>query len=236
MDLYIKKRTLHILLTVLLLLAASVTVVAAQQQQHLKQSAQTASSSAQTGGYPVPPLYGCLQVGEGTNKSCSSKLLDINLKVTLDGENAEGKTVFYNQALNAVLTATNVADLPVKIKALTVIGKALNAKYTVDFTPAKQNFTVNPKQSVTLSGATHTFNNPDPGGPWEITSTIVTDDGQKVTDVQAVNVNVNTSCLALLRTKFTPQQLATLKTTCKTSTSAPECGEYCQLVAKGTCK
>jgi hypothetical protein len=226
MDIYVKKRTLHIFFVVLLLLAASVTIVAAQQQQKLKQSAQTSSSSAQL-GYKEPPLYGCLQVGEGTNKGCASKLLKADLKVTLRGENAEGRTVFYNESLTAVLTVTNVGDLPIILKTLAVTGHPLNAKYKVDFQPQKQNITINPKQQVVLTDAVHKFNSPDPGGQWKITGTAVDQNGQTVTDVASVNVNVDTTCLALLRVQFTPAQVAQYTKTCKADKTAAGCNEFC---------
>ncbi len=228
MDIYIKKRTVHIFLFVLLLLAVSVTVVAAEQQQQFKQSAQTTNTTAPQ-GYSQPPLYGCLQVGEGTNKGCASKLLISDLKVTLDGQNAEGKTVFYTQTLNAVLKVTNVGDLPIKLQSIAVAGQPLNANYKAVFTPTKQNITLNPKSATTLSGTMHTFNSPDPGGPWKITDNLYDDNGHLVADTASVNVNVNTTCKALNRIKLNQAELNALKAECKTKTSAPECAEYCDM-------
>lgn len=226
MNIYIRKRTVHLVLVLLLLLAASVTVVAAQQQQRIKQQA------ADKTGYLEPPMFGCLQIGEGTNKSCSSKLLKTELHVFLRGIKADGKKVYYNDTLTAELKVTNVGDLPVKINKLIVSGHPLNAKYKVDFQPAKSNFTINPGQTEMLTGAAHKFNNPDPGGPWDIVSLMVDDNGQSVTDVQKVNVVVDTTCTALRAEDYPKATKDRLAQICEKARTTNGCDDFCTLFSK----
>jgi hypothetical protein len=216
----VKKRTAHLVLLVLLFLAALVTIASAQYQQRVKQSA---------AGYPEPPMYGCLQMGAGTSKSCASKLLNTNLHVALKGITATVRKVYYNQTLFATLTISNPGDEPLNIKKLGVSGRPVNSKYKVDFQPSKDNFTINPGETTTLKDARHTFNNPDPGGPWEIVSQMIDDNGQAVTDVQKVDLSVDTTCKALLRVPFTDQQIADMTKTCAANKSAAGCGDFCSI-------
>ncbi len=220
MHIRVKKRTAHLLLIVLLLLAASVTIAAAQQQQKVKQS-------AAANAYPEPPMYGCLQMGAGTSKSCASKLLNGQLHVAIKGITAEIHKVFYNQTLLATLSISNPGDEPLVIKRLGVSGHPLHGKYSVGFQPAMQNLTLNPGQSVTLKDAQHTFNNPDPGGPWEIVSEMVMDNGQIVSDVTKVDLEVDTTCKALLRVPFTDQEIATMTQKCNANKNDVGCADFC---------
>jgi hypothetical protein len=224
MTIRIKKRVVHLVLIVLLLLAASVTIVTAQQQQKLKQSAQTRQ------GYPEPPMYGCLQMGAGTSKSCASKLLNAQLKVAIKGIKTTVRKVYYNQTLLATLTISNPGDQPITIKRLGVSGQPMKvAKYAVDFQPSKNNFTLNPGQSMTLKDTAHTFNNPDPGGPWEIVSEMIMDNGVSVKDVAKVDLTVDTTCKALLRIPFTDQEIADMSKKCAANKNDTGCSDFCQI-------
>ncbi len=228
--------TLFILIPVLILTLAAVT-----QPQRIMQFAQTASQSATQNAThnlanpPPPPLYGCLQVGEGTNKSCASLQVKQEMHLTLHDRPLEGQTIWYGDIVSGTIKYTNIGDVPINIASVALMGETADGTYKVNFSSGKSGGVLNPGQSIDIPASSHRFGHPDPGGAWKLTAKLTDANGASVEDIENVKVNVNTTCTVLRIKDLTDTDKNNLRKHCANHPNTKLCKsqQYCLVVGNG---
>lgn len=226
-----RKNTKQLFLSFVLVPTFILTLAVLTQPQHIRQFAQSLSST------PPPPTYGCLQVGEGTNKNCASLQVKAEFSLTLHGRPLANKTIWYGDTVTGQMKYTNIGDVPINIQKASLTGGPIDSKYRVDFKPAQQAVTLNPGQTITLPTASHRFGHPDPEGTWKITAKLTDSNGQSVEDIQTVKVAVNTTCTVLRIKDLTSRDTRNLTEHCAKYPYTKLCRsqQYCEVVGDGKC-
>lgn len=202
-------------------------VLVIQNPQALKQFAQTT--------YTVPPMFGCLTMGESNKNNCASMVATSEHKLTLRGKILKEGTIYYGDILVATVTYKNAGDKPMKIRSIGMAARTNNGKYRIDFDKKHPPTTIQPGQSITLTATSHKFNNPDPGGKWEAFTTLTDDHGQRVDDGnQITRFRLDTTCTALRRQELTANELTSLTNSCRGKTTGL-CNQVCVVSGGENC-
>jgi hypothetical protein len=187
-----------------------------------------------------PPLFGCLQVGEGNASTCASKLgRAISQALTLHGKPVEKKTVYYGDTVTGSLEFINVGDLPINISYIGLVGQSQQEKnYFVDFLPATQQTAIAPGQSVKMNDAKYKFNSPDPNGEWFVTSDVEDSAGNKAqSEDKKTTFTVNATCTALRAKELTDKDKSNLEALCSKNPKSKLCSsrQYCEIFKGENC-
>lgn len=205
------------------------TLAALSQPQRLVQFAQET--------FTEPPLFGCLQVGEGSKSTCASKL-GITTAFTLnlhDRPIEQQTTVYYGDRLNGSVKFTNVGDLPIMLNNIGLGAQTPDKKTSRDFRPLKGQTTLQPKQEVTLPNASYLFKSPDPNKEWTVGTKIKTSGGEIPTADSKKKITVNATCTALRIKELTTKDKTNIRNFCGRNPKSKLCTskQYCEIF-KGT--
>lgn len=213
--------SLFLLVPILLLILAAIS-----QPQRIKQYAQDT--------FNEPPLYGCLQVGEGNKSTCASKLgVTTAYSLTLHGRPLEKQTtVYYGDRLKGSVNFTNVGDLPIALKSVGLRVETSDKKISHDLVPLQEKRNLQPRETVTVNSASYKFVMPDPSKDWIAGSKIIVASGEEIptADVKQ-KIAVNASCTALRILELTDKDKKNLQTLCSKNPGNKLCSskQYCEI-------
>lgn len=216
---------------VLILIAIPLTVLATQFPQTIRSSAQTILAS--------PPIFFCLATGESNKDLCASSSLKAETALQLNGhEFNRNKIVYYNDTLTGSATYTNTGDVPVTIKKVTLVAETKRSGNRLEFNPNRQNVTVQPGKTVTVSETSRMFASPNTGGTWNIFSSVSMANGQNYDNSDKTIINVSTACTGLRAVPLTDTDLGNLKSLCSKTPTSKLCTsrQYCELTGGDDCK
>lgn len=183
----------------------------------------------------APPMFGCLQVGEGTNVTCGSLMGQMLLSTPFmlhDRPLEINQTVYYGDTLTGGFTFRNVGDLPIHIAAIGLVANAKNETYGIVMKPVSGEKTLTAKQSISVAKASYTFEIPDRSGEWKASTTMINSDGQSQTAESGSKVfRVDATCTALRVKPLTAKDKSNIKTLCKQHPDNKLCTsrQYCEI-------
>lgn len=215
----------------ILLLALPFTVLLTQSSQDIRSSAQALLST--------PPMFFCIATGESNKELCASSSLEAETSLSINGyELNRDKIVYYNDTISGQAVYTNTGDVPVTIKKIALAAKSEKTKKRVEFNPSRQNVTVQPGKTVTVSGTSRMFTSPDTSGVWEVFSTVTLESGQQFDNRKKEIINVSSACTGLRAIPLSDSDLASLKAYCSQNTQSKLCSsrQYCELTGGENCK
>lgn len=223
-----KKR---IVFSLILLPVIVLTVFTLLQPQRTQQFAQQI--------FTGPPLFGCLQVGEGRTQTCGTRLgKQIGQSFSLHGRPLNGQPVYYGDRLYGSLEYTNVGDLPINIENLTLYAESGITNKIVTFVPGSGRITLNPGESFQTEEASYRFNWGDPRGAWSIGGVLKDTNGQSAeVDDKKENIIVNATCTALRIQELTEKDKSNLKSHCSGNPNSKLCSskQYCEIFNGKNC-
>jgi hypothetical protein len=215
----------------LILIAIPFTVLATQFPQTIRSSAQTVFSS--------PPVFFCLAMGESNKELCASSTLQAETTLQLNNYSFnDDKIVYYNDTLSGEASYTNTGDGPVTIKKIALVAESKKGNKRVEFNPNRQNVTVQPGKTVTVTTASRMFESPDPSGVWEVFSSVTLANGQTYDNPKKTIINVSAACTGLRAIPLDSADTIALKEHCATYATSKLCTsrQYCELTGGENCK
>lgn len=223
--------TKQLLALYLLVPALILTMAVIGEPQTLLQYAQT---------FTEPPLYGCLQVGQGDKATCASKLgITTEYTLTLHDRPLEKEmTVYYGDRLKGSVKFTNVGDLPIELKNVGLNVETAGKKVTRDFQPIHGKTKLAPRESVTVNNATYKFTMPDPNNQWTAGSKIVVASGEEIPTLDVKQkLTVNAACTALRIQELTDKDRKNIKAFCGKNPQNKLCTskQYCEIFNGKNC-
>ena len=187
----------------------------------------------------TPPLFFCLAVGESDKTLCASSAIEADIDLQLNNfPYNRTKVVYYNDTISGTAKYTNTADIPVTIKKITLSARSKkDKKQQIDFNPNRQNVTIQPGETVTVTAASNFFESPDMNGIWEVFSSVILEDGQRFDDKDTVVINLSAACTALRAIPITSADTTSLKTFCTENPNDELCKsqQYCELSGNDNC-
>lgn len=221
----LRKNKKQLILTALFLPIIVLTVTILVQPQRIQQFAQQI--------YSGPPLFGCLQVGEGRTSTCGTRLgKQLGQTFTLHDRPLNGQPVYYGDRLSGSLEYTNVGDLPINVRNLTLYAESGITQKRVTFLPGSGQVTLNPGQTLKTEEASYRFNWNDPRGAWAVGGVLTDTNGQSAEiDAKKENIVVNATCTALRIQELTEKDKSNLKALCSSNPNSKLCSskQYCEI-------
>lgn len=225
------KNTLQLLTLFLLIPIIILTVSVISEPQNITQFAQETFSE--------PPIFGCLQVGEGNKATCASKLgITTELLLTLHDRPIEKQTtVYYGDRLKGSVKFTNVGDLPIMLNNFGLGAQTPDKRVSRNFQPQKGRTSLAPRQDITLPNASYKFKSPDPNKEWTVSSKVTTSGGEIPTTDSKQKITVNATCTALRIKELTNKDKQNLKTLCGKDSKSKLCSskQYCEIFKGSGC-
>jgi hypothetical protein len=215
----------------LILIAIPFTVLATQFPQTIRSSAQTVFNS--------PPVFFCLAMGESNKELCASSTLATETSLQLnDFSFNKDKIVYYNDTLSGEASYKNTGDAPITIKKIALVAESPKSNKRLEFNPSRQNVILKPGQTVTVSSASLMFGAPDPGGVWEVFSSVTLANGQTMDNPKKTIINLSPACTGLRAIPLSADDTSKLKDHCAKNAQSKLCTsrQYCELTGGEDCK
>lgn len=222
--------------TLALIPALIITLGALSQTYNLQQFAALT--------YNTPPLFGCLQVGEGSSDQCGSKLgVSTESSLTLHGRPLVDQTVYYGDRIYGSVTYKNVGDLPIELGSISMAAtskenKEARESIVLSLNPPTEKTSLKSGESITAASSSYLFQSPDPSGPYTVNPLIKTPQGQLLpTDNLKRTIGVSSACTALRAKELSPQDKQTIVSYCDKNPKSKLCSskQYCEIFKGGNC-